>query len=256
MDHPGFGIERQRLFEIVDRARVLLPGQRGPPETEQHRDRARLQRQRLHEQRLGLRRPPLIEIGIAQPHQRGQIVRLQLGRPLERRHRFRRVAEVFVQKREIVRPPRIGRRERLRIQKALLGGLPVFGRHQEPAHLAVRAAELEVRRARLLDGRHERRIAVAQLLRRPTRRRARDRAARPAAASGDPALPSRQARMWTPASRSASRRRLPSMRSRTARRAVTVRLKPDTTYATRRSRLKPDVVTDTVAVVRRSCRPS
>ena len=81
----GFGIDRQRVLEVLHRLRVVAFGDGDTSETGQHRHRSRREAERPGEQWLGGLGPALVEVQPAEPDERRQIVGLQLEHPLERR---------------------------------------------------------------------------------------------------------------------------------------------------------------------------
>ncbi len=180
-------IVRERAFEHVRGARVILARERRPSETELGDDQPRLDGQRGDEVRLGRLRLALVEQRVAEPHERRHVGRLQRARPLERGRRLRRVALEAVHVAEVVRPAVLGRRQGLRVQQRRLRFVPELGRHQQHAHPAVRVAEIDGPDVPGVDAAGQGGIALAQLLL-DRRRRVRQIRQREAAQVGRPRL--------------------------------------------------------------------
>ena len=153
----------QHFFQMRDRGRVVRFRERGTPQPESRGQRVGLQRQRFREMRPRLLRMTGVELQIAKPHQRRHIVGFELDGSLERCDGARDVAVLPVDVAEVVRPAKILRRERLRVQKAGLRRVAMIGGHQNPAKLAVRVGKLAGAGAGVLDLLHQRRVPIANL---------------------------------------------------------------------------------------------
>ena len=151
VDRGSLRVPPQYRFEMLDRAGVLLFGERHAPETEQRRPRAGLERQRPLEVELRLCGLSLVEVQVAQPHQRRHILGLQLKGALEGRDRVGEVAVLAMQVSEIVRPANVTWRERLRVDEAWFGRIALVGGHEQLAELTVRVCKFHRGRASLLN---------------------------------------------------------------------------------------------------------
>ena len=156
-------IDRERLFEMLRRARVVAARERGATETDERRDRLRIARQRAREQRFRALGPRLIEVRVAEPDERRQVVGLKPARALEGRDRFHGVAARLVQMAEIVRPAGIFRRQPLRVDQTGFRRIAILRRHEQFAHLAEGGAELRGRDVAALKLAGEQRILRLQL---------------------------------------------------------------------------------------------
>ena len=164
MNDRRLRIVRERAFEHLHGARVILARERRPSEAELGGDQPRLNGQRRDEVRLGRFRLALVQQGVAEPDERRHIRRLQHASPLERRRRLRRVALQAVHVAQVIWPAVLGRRQRFRVQQRRLRFVPEFGGHQQHAHPAVRVAEIDGPDVARVDAAGQGGIAFAQLL--------------------------------------------------------------------------------------------
>ena len=150
----------QGFFERRCRAREVAPRERGLSEADEHRRHLRGQLTRALEERLRLVCLALIQIAAAQPDQRRHVVRADLEHSIERGNRPGGVALALVQMRQEVRPSRLLRHQRLRVEVGGLGRVVVLAGLQQHADAAVRPAALLVGRAGLLDRLEHRLVAL------------------------------------------------------------------------------------------------
>ena len=128
------------------------------------RRRIGLEEDRLIEQRACGTRSSLREIGVAEPDEGCDIVRPDLKRFLKRRDRLFERTFRFVEMPKIVGPPRVGRRERLRVEVAGFGGTEIRRGHQKLSQFAVRGAEAGIAAGCVLDLAGQRRVSSAHLV--------------------------------------------------------------------------------------------
>jgi hypothetical protein len=130
-------LKRCRLLEMLDRVAVVPCGKGSAPGAVARGGGVGFDRQRFGEERgcrVGL---SLLQIRIAERHQRREIVRRDLEHPLERGNRVLERALHLVELPEVIRPPLVVGRQRLRVQETRAGRVEVGRRHQQRTHLAV-----------------------------------------------------------------------------------------------------------------------
>jgi hypothetical protein len=156
-------VDGESLFQIIDGATVVLPGERNTPQTEQRGNRTRLLRENLHQQRFRVGRPSLIQVCVAKPDERGDGIRLELKRALEPDNGVCRFAPKSIQVRQKIRPPDFHGIERLSVQQIRLGRLTVLGSQQQRPSLPVRFSENDIRNSSVLNRRVERDVRLTKL---------------------------------------------------------------------------------------------
>ena len=146
MHRGGARLAGDCLLEIVGRAGEVATCERCPARAVQRRGRPWIPGQRLREER---RRGVWTALGnphFPQPDQRGEVVGPQPQHLLERFAGLLQRAADAIDMAEVIRPARIGRSKRLRVEEARLGPFEIGRRHQELARFAVFAREILVRR--------------------------------------------------------------------------------------------------------------
>ena len=128
------------------------------------RHRARLNRQRPGEQRLGRLRAALIEVYAPEPHQRGHVIRPDGERTLERGDGPGGFRPGHVDVPEVIRPAQLSRLECLRVEVVGFGGLEVIRSHQQVAGLSVGAGEIGRWCFLVIDEGRQRTMTLADLL--------------------------------------------------------------------------------------------
>ena len=157
-------IDRQRPFQVGNGPRRVLAHERRAPDPSQDRGRRRLHGQRPVEHPLGLRRLSLIEMHLAQPDQRRQVVGLQVQDPPETLHRPFPLPGRLVEMGQVVRPADRTGNPRLRVQVGVLRRLVEPGSLQQQAELAVGVAERLRRSAPAAGQRQHRRVPRVDLI--------------------------------------------------------------------------------------------
>ena len=138
VDRADVGVARQDLLQQIGGPAVVLFQQGRPGQAVPRRQRGRIQRQRLREQRLGIVGPSLLQTDVAEPEQRRRILGLNPEHLLEKHRGLVQRASVAVQLRQIVGPTDVVRGQRRRLAQTRLGFLREPGGHEEHAHPADR----------------------------------------------------------------------------------------------------------------------
>jgi hypothetical protein len=76
-------VQHQGSLEMLDSPQVVASGEGDASEADVRGGSAGIERERAREQRPSLYSPPLVEIRVSQPHERGHIIRASLQRTLE-----------------------------------------------------------------------------------------------------------------------------------------------------------------------------
>ena len=163
MHHGRTRVRCQRLLEALHGAAELTTGQGRATLTGERRHRLRLLRDGPRKDAYGRISPAPFEVHVAEPDERREVAGCELERALERLRGLLGFAAGPVHVAEIIRPPPVVRRQRLRVQIARLGGVEVLGCQKQIAHVAVGSRHLNRCRRRfgLL---RQRRVRLTHLL--------------------------------------------------------------------------------------------
>ena len=142
MRRGGARLTRECLLEVFGGRSEIARGQRRAAGSEQRRRRTGIPGERFREQRRRQVGAALRETHLAEPDQRRKVVGPQIEDLFERFHGLLQGTPNPVDVAEVVRPARVGRRQRLGVEQARLGAFEVGRRHEQLAGLAELAREV------------------------------------------------------------------------------------------------------------------
>lgn len=161
--HRRLGVERQRLLDVLHGGGIVFRRQgRAAKAKEGYRETGILC-QRLLQRRLGGVRFTLSQVLITEVDQRREIGGPQRQRALEGCGRVDRIALDSIGVRQVIRPPRVLRRECLCIHVARHRGVGVLRRDEEISQLAMRLSQFGRRRVPITGLLHDHRVLVCDL---------------------------------------------------------------------------------------------
>jgi hypothetical protein len=157
-------LDLDRRRKVLDRGRVVATCERRTAGAIEGGGVTRRQGERLRERRFRSVGTPFDESHVTEPDERRHVIRIQRQHALKQRRGSFRIVPSPLNVRQEVRPARVVRFERLRVQKACLGRVEVLGREEQPSHVAVRERPFCRRRGDTGDFLLHRGVGLSQLL--------------------------------------------------------------------------------------------